>query len=138
MASAIVLTPTNALDVSCPSLGSGWPITATRQHDRGELGLKVDVAVTGYGEQQVTLDQVWGAIDAIVSRRELRAAVDAAADMVPPHEADQRKPTATPAPNADKSKASPAPSCRIHNRRTPQNPLATERCHQSGSAVRYG
>ncbi|MBE3012678.1 hypothetical protein IL992_26300 [Microbispora sp. NEAU-D428] len=43
--------------------------------------------VTEYGEE-LRLDQVWEAIDAIVPRRELREAVAAATEMVPPPDAD--------------------------------------------------
>ncbi|TLF66303.1 hypothetical protein FE391_24635 [Nonomuraea sp. KC401] len=43
--------------------------------------------VTEYGEE-LRLDQVWEAIDAIVPRRELREAVAAVTEMVPPPDAD--------------------------------------------------
>ncbi|MEU8319627.1 Tn3 family transposase [Nonomuraea sp. NPDC048881] len=43
--------------------------------------------VTEYGEE-LRLDQVWEAIDAIVPRRELREAVAAVTDMVPPPDVD--------------------------------------------------
>jgi hypothetical protein len=45
--------------------------------------------VTEYGEE-ISLEQVWESIEAIVSRPELRAAVAAVTDMVPPPGADAR------------------------------------------------
>ncbi|GLY76063.1 transposase [Actinoallomurus iriomotensis] len=47
--------------------------------------------VTEYGEE-LSLEQVWESIDAIVPRRDLKAAVAAVTEMVPPPEADDDGP----------------------------------------------
>ncbi|WP_433381035.1 hypothetical protein [Streptosporangium sp. CA-115845] len=58
--------------------------------------------VTEYGEE-LRLDQVWEAIDAIVPRRALREAVAAVTEMVPPPDADadgdsRSRPAGSPKP----------------------------------------
>jgi Tn3 transposase DDE domain len=47
--------------------------------------------ITEYGEE-ISLEQVWESIDAIVPRRELKTAVAAVTEMVPPPEADDDGP----------------------------------------------
>jgi hypothetical protein len=43
--------------------------------------------VTGYGSE-ITLEQLWEGIEAVISRHELRDAVEAVTDMVPSPDAD--------------------------------------------------
>jgi hypothetical protein len=65
-----------------------------RRHPRlarasAKLAAAVEVLfeVTEYGTE-ITLEQLWEGIEAVISRRELRAAVEAVTDMVPPPDAD--------------------------------------------------
>lgn len=65
-----------------------------RRHPRlarasAKLAAAVEVLfeVTGYGEE-ITLERLWEGIEAVISRRELRDAVEAVTDMVPPPDAD--------------------------------------------------
>ncbi|MCC5581989.1 DUF4158 domain-containing protein [Microtetraspora sp. AC03309] len=53
--------------------------------------LELLLEVTEYGEE-ISLEQVWESIDAVVPRRELRTAVAAVTGMVPPPEADDDGP----------------------------------------------
>lgn len=65
-----------------------------RQHPRlarasakQAAAVEVLFEVTGYGEK-ITLGRLWEGIEAVISRRELRDAVEAVTDMVPPPDAD--------------------------------------------------
>jgi TnpA family transposase len=65
-----------------------------RRHPRlarasAKLAAAVEVLfeVTEYGEE-ITLERLWEGIEAVISRRELRDAVEAVTDMVPPPDAD--------------------------------------------------
>ena len=65
-----------------------------RRHPRlarasAKLASSVEVLfeVTEYGTE-ITLEQLWEGIEAVISRRELRDAVEAVTDMVPPADAD--------------------------------------------------
>ena len=65
-----------------------------RRHPRlarasAKLAVAVEVLfeVTGYGSE-ITLEQLWEGIEAVISRRELRDAVETVTGMVPPPDAD--------------------------------------------------
>ena len=58
-----------------------------RHSARLAAAVEVLLEVTAVGGE-LTLDQVWESIEAVVPRRQLRESVDAVADMVPPPGAD--------------------------------------------------
>jgi hypothetical protein len=69
-----------------------------RRHPRlarasAKLAAAVEVLfeVTGYGSE-ITLEQLWEGIEAVISRRELRDAVETVTGMVPPLDADDDGP----------------------------------------------
>jgi hypothetical protein len=96
------------------------PVQRAARHS-ARLGAAVEVLfeVTEL-DSELTLEQVWESIEAIVPRRQLRESLDAVSDMVPPPGADDDAEMRAPADRADRhGDAVPEDPDRGHHVRPP-------------------